>query len=123
MVDAELSDTKETVEYLKDEVGDAVNTVSEVEERVSDLEDDLIKQRNSIYRDMDGDYSDMKDYVKHRIQRHVRHFHAPLKEELIIAADAPVVDADAEHDNVIIMDDTCFLSDDDEDTTTSVSHT
>jgi hypothetical protein len=56
-----------------------------------------------------------------------------LKEELIIAADAaaadaaaadaPVVDADAEHDNVIIMDDTCLLSDADEDTTTSVSHT
>ena len=134
MVDAELSDTKETVEYLKDEVGDAVNTVTELEERVGELEEDLIEQKNSIYRDMDGDYSDMKDYVKRRIQRHVRHSHqrTPSPSNDADAAAAEVAEvaevaAAAEDDNVIIMDDTCLLSDDDDaegiNSTNSVSHT
>jgi len=144
MVDAELSDTKEIVEYLKDEVGDVTNTVGDLEERVGEFAEDLIEQKDTIYREMDGDYSDMKDYVKRRIQRHVRHSHSPVNdtaatastaavEEPIgliisdISADALAADAEAaaEDDNVIIMDDTCFISDDEEGSngTTNIVHT
>jgi archaellum component FlaC len=141
MVDAELSDTKETVEYLKDEVGDVTNTVGDLEERVGEFAEDLIEQKDTIYREMDGDYSDMKDYVKRRIQRHVRHSHSTVNdtastaavEEPIgliisdISADALAADAEAaaEDDNVIIMDDTCFISDDEEGSngTTNIVHT
>jgi chromosome segregation ATPase len=137
MVDAELSDTKETVEFLKDEIGEVTNTVGDLAEEVDglakevdELEDDLVEQKSAIFSEMDGDYYDMKDYVKRRIQRHVHHYHTPSH----AAADAPAaehtdaismivseyseeaVDAEAaaEDDNVIIMDDTCFISDNDE---------
>lgn len=150
MVDAELSDTKETVEYLKDEVGDVVNSVTDLEDKVCDLTEDLVEQKDAIYREMDCDYNDMKDYVKHRIQRHVRHSHhqvtpdqdqvqvqVPVSVETTVAEgtdaismivteyseDAPadattVVTADEtaharveDDDNIIIMDDTCMISD------------
>ena len=141
MVDAELSDTKETVEYLKDDLGDVTNTVGDLDVKVCDLTEDLIEQKETIYREMDGDYSDMKDYVKRRIQRHVRHSHSPLNttaataatavEDPIgliisdISADALAADAEAaaEDDNVIIMDDTCFISDDEEGTSSNIVHT
>ena len=153
MVDAELSDTKETVEFLKDEVGDVTNTVSDLEHTVDEMTYtvgqitiDIVKQKDDIYTEMDCDYYDMKDYVKRRIQRHVRHSHqrtpspataAPTEytdaismivseynedadalETGAISADALAADAEAaaeaaaEADNVIIMDDTCFISDD-----------
>ena len=131
MVDAELSDTKETVEYFKDEIGQMSNTVADFE---ADLED----QKNDIYREMDCDYYDMKDYVKSRIQRHVRHSHKNTPSPVVAAA--AVAEAESEvrgstlmdqipnemfldgygatttndeyDDNVIIMDDTCVISDD-----------
>ena len=147
MVDAELSDTKETVEYLKDEVGQATNTVDELEDKVDDLTEKLVEQKEEIYDEMDQDYYDMKDYVKCRIQRHVRHSHqktpvavadadvptehmgdaialivseysedadALAAVDAAISADALAADAEAalEDENVIIMDDTCFISDD-----------
>ena len=151
MVDAELSDTKETVEYLKDEVGDVANSVADLEDKVCDLTEDLVEQKVDIYCEMDHDYSDMKDYVKHRIQRHVRHSHqvtpVPVPVAVAVAVAVPVettviedmdpismivteysedvVDAttadtttadarDEDEDNIIIMDDTCMISDDDE---------
>ena len=152
IVDAELSDTKETVEYLKDEVGDMVNSVTDLEDKVCDLTADLVDQKADIYSEMDHDYSDMKDYVKRRIQRHVRHSHqgtpAPVQVPVPVpvpvpvettgaeesdaismivneysedAADASTSDAtpavapdaiDEDDDNIIIMDDTCMISDD-----------
>ena len=144
MVDAELSDTKEIVEFLKDEVGEATNTVGDLAEEVDELAkevdelaDDLVEQKSAIFSEMDGDYYDMKDYVKRRIQRHVHHYHTPshaaaepttdaismIVSEYSEAVDAAYVSADAlaadaeaaaEDENVIIMDDTCFISDDDE---------
>ena len=148
MVDAELSDTKEIVEYLKDEVGDVANTVSDLTEKVDevtdtvcDLTDDLIEQKDTIYHEMDCDYDDMKEYVKRRIQRHVRHSHPSPSADVAIDAmetesiamivseysqdatattEAPVVPvpvpvpvpAPTEDDeNVIVMDDTCMISD------------
>lgn len=156
MVDAELSDTKETVEFLKDEIGEVTNTVGDLAEEVDELakevdelEDDLVEQKSAIFSEMDGDYYDMKDYVKRRIQRHVHHYHTPSHaaadapaaehtdaismivseyseeaadaeaadaEAAAVSADALAADAEAaaEDDNVIIMDDTCFISDNDE---------
>jgi len=68
MVDAELSDTKETVEYLKDEVGQNTTDVSNITEDVNEIKD-------YIHRELDRDYYDLKDYVKHWIHRHEKHHH------------------------------------------------
>ena len=70
MVDAELSDTKETVEYLKDEVGQTVTDLSEIAEHVTELKDD-------VYRELDRDYYDLKDYVKHKVTQHKKQHHKP----------------------------------------------
>jgi len=147
MVDAELSDTKEIVEYLKDEVGEVTNTVGDLTEKVGDLtekvdefEDVLVEQKIAIYNEMDSDFDDMKEYVKRRIQRHVRHSHertpspaahvaidnametesiamivSEYSQDATATTEAPVVPvpAPAEDDeNVIVMDDTCMISDD-----------
>jgi chromatin remodeling complex protein RSC6 len=69
MVDAELSDVKETVEFLKDQVGQASNDLYEMKEEIAELNDD-------VYREMDRDYYDLKDYVKHRVHRHNKQKHA-----------------------------------------------
>jgi hypothetical protein len=141
MVDAELSDTKEIVEYLKDEVGHTVNSVTDLEDKVCDLTEDLVEQKTIIYNEMDHDYSDMKDYVKRRIQSHVRHYHqetavvedidpismivteysedAPdaVTADAVTAVAAPTdavtadVTVEDDDDNIIIMDDTCMISD------------
>lgn len=68
MVDAELSDTKETVEYLKDEVGQTVTDVSNITEEVNELNDD-------VYRELDRDYYDLKDYVKRKVNQHKKQHH------------------------------------------------
>jgi HPt (histidine-containing phosphotransfer) domain-containing protein len=142
MVDAELSDTKEIVEYLKDEVGHTVNSVTDLEDKVCDLTEDLVEQKADIYNEMDHDYSDMKDYVKRRIQSHVRHYHqktpvpvpvpVPVETAVVedmdpismivteysedvpahaVTADAPDARVEEDDDNIIIMDDTCMISD------------
>jgi hypothetical protein len=76
MVDAELSDTKETVEFLKDEVGQASNDIY-------DIKEDSREVKETLYREMDRDYRDMKSYVKRSIQRHRKQEHSttPLPEE------------------------------------------
>lgn len=70
MVDAELSDTKEIVEFLKDEVGQSSNDIYELKEDMSELKDD-------VYHELDRDYYDLKDYVRHRIHRHQKQDHTP----------------------------------------------
>lgn len=138
MVDAELSDTKETVEYFKDEIGQISNTVNDLEDTVEEMTytvgeitADLVKQKDDIYNEMDCDYYDMKDYVKRRIQRHVRHSHERTPSPSLAATTAEQSDAIAlivseysedteavaaaapeEDDNVIVMDDTCMIGDD-----------
>lgn len=62
MVDAELSDTKEKIDFLTEEVAQASNDVYDVKERITETTD-------TIYRELDRDYYDLKDYVKRRIQR------------------------------------------------------
>lgn len=76
MVDAELSDTKEVVEFLKDEVGQASNDIY-------DIKEDNREVKETLYREMDRDYRDMKSYVKRSIQRHRKQEHSttPLPEE------------------------------------------
>jgi len=76
MVDAELSDTKEIVEFLKDEVGQASNDIY-------DIKEDSREVKETLYREMDRDYRDMKSYVKRSIQRHRKQEHSttPLPEE------------------------------------------
>jgi chromosome segregation ATPase len=69
MVDAELSDTKETVEYLKDEVAQTTDDITDLTENWNESNDE-------IYREMDRDYYDLKDYVKRRLNSHNKHNHA-----------------------------------------------
>ena len=69
MVDAELSDTKEIVEFLKDEVGQASNDIY-------DIKEDRREVKETLYREMDRDYRDMKSYVKRSIQRHRKQEHS-----------------------------------------------
>lgn len=78
MVDAELSDVKETVEFLKDEVADTGNDVYDIKEDMKDMKD-------GMYREMDRDYYDTKDYIKRKFQRHEKQKHA-----IVTAADAAV---------------------------------
>jgi chromosome segregation ATPase len=75
MVDAELSDTKEVVEFLKDEVGQASNDIY-------DMKEDRREIKETLYREMDRDYRDMKSYVKRSIQKHRKQEHSttPLPE-------------------------------------------
>lgn len=68
MVDAELSDTKEVVEFLKDEVSQASNDIY-------DIKEDRREIKETLYREMDRDYNDMKNYVKRSIHRHRKQEH------------------------------------------------
>jgi hypothetical protein len=69
MVDAELSDTKEVVEFLKDEVAQGSNDIYNIKEDMQEL-------KTGLYREMDRDYQDMKSYVKRSIQRHRKQEHS-----------------------------------------------
>lgn len=121
MVDAELSDTKETVEQLKDEL--------------KELDDD-------VYHELDRDYYDLKDYVKRRISRHERHEYrepALMEEEagdalqmIVDEYDDPIVEyvgpiepnptiqgqpqqeEDANDEHVIIIDGDMVISEDED---------
>jgi hypothetical protein len=81
MVDAELSDVKETVEFLKDEVADSGSDVYDIKEDMTDL-------KEKLYREMDRDYYDMKDYVKRRFHRHEKQKHTVGDADVVAAADA-----------------------------------
>jgi hypothetical protein len=131
MVDAELSDVKETVEFLKDEVADCGNDVYDIKEDMTDMKDE-------VYREMDSDYYDMKDYVKRRFHRHEKQKHAVVvAADVVAAADAlqmivteyeegeaaaPAEPAAApENDeHVIIIDADTLMSDDDDE---EIQHT
>ena len=118
MVDAELSDVKETVDHLTDETGQ--NTTD-----ISDLTEDLNDMKEQMYRELDRDYYDMKDYVKHRINRHEKKSHMKVEvdetellqsQEIVVAAAATAAAAEpvppTEH--IIIIDENTVFSDDDE---------
>jgi hypothetical protein len=77
MVDAELSDVKENVEFLNDEVVETSN-------EVYDMKEEIAKWKDIVYRELDRDYYDLKDYVKRRIHRHEKQEHAAV----VVAAEA-----------------------------------
>jgi chromosome segregation ATPase len=126
-VDAELSDVKETVEFLKDEVADTGNDVY-------DIKEDMTKFKDEVYREMDRDYYDLKDYVKRRFHRHEKQKHAVAAVaavaddalQMIVteyAAAEPTVPAPADPENnehIIIIDADTFMSDDDDE---EIQHT
>ncbi len=137
MVDAELSDTKETVEFLKEEVAQSSNDVYELKEDMVELKDDM-------YREMDRDYYDLKDHVRRRMNRHKKQDHvvvvAPITVTDVVDTTAPDSASDAiqmivneyteqdvaaaaaaeRDDHVIIIDENTVFSDDDEE---EVRHT
>ena len=82
MVDAELSDVKETVEHLTDETGQ--NTTD-----ISDMTEDFKVFKDIMYREMDRTYYDMKDYVRHRINRHEKKSHIKVEVEVEAEAEEP----------------------------------
>ena len=117
MVDAELSDVKETVEHLTDETGQNRTDISDLTEDVKVMKDD-------VYYELDRDYYDMKDYVRHRINRHEKKSHMKVEvdepEQLqsqenaaavaAVAAVAEPVPPPTEH--IIIIDENTVFSDD-----------
>jgi chromosome segregation ATPase len=122
MVDAELSDTKETVDFLKDEVAQTSNDVYDIKE------DALSGLKEDIYHELDRDYYDLKSYVKRTMNRHKREEHDRraenqlqscdiiVEEEPAAAVPVPVPEApETEYNNIIIIDaDDCRISSDDE---------
>jgi hypothetical protein len=125
MVDAELSDTKLTVEYMKDEVGQ--NTTD-----VGDLSVDFTELKEDVYREMDRDYYSLRNHVKRRITRHeVRHHreesgtaqapaHTPAQGDEPTQTDYNIIDCPAQQErhqyeeHVIIIDENTVFSDDED---------
>lgn len=68
MVDAELSDVKETVEHLTDEVGHNTTDIGIITDDIAEVKDDM-------YHELDRDYYDLKDYVKRQMHRHQKKYH------------------------------------------------
>lgn len=122
MVDAELSDVKETVEHLTDEVGQNTTDVSNVGEDLADFKEDM-------YRELDRDYYDLKDHVKRQISRHEkkyqhRHDAPPAVVDAqntdavqMIAneyAEEPENPQPNDDEHVIVIDENMFRSDDED---------
>lgn len=112
MVDAELSDVKETVEHLTDETGQNTTDISDLFEDVNDMKEDM-------YRELDRDYYDLKDYVKRRINRHEKKSHIKVDvevEEQQIQENTPESESQSESqqptEHVIIIDENTVFSDD-----------
>ena len=123
MVDAELSDVKETVEHLTDEVGQNTTDVSNVGEDLADFKEDM-------YRELDRDYYDLKDHVKRQMSRHEkkyqhRHDAPPAVVDAqntdavqMIAneyAEEPENPQPNDDEHVIVIDENMFRSDDEDD--------
>ena len=148
MVDAELSDTNEIVEFLKEEVAQSSNDVYE-------LKEDMVELRDDVYHEMDRDYYDLKDHVRRRMNRHKKQDHvvvvAPItvtdtvadtaalaaapdsapdaiqmivneytEQDVTAAAAAAAEEAAERDDHVIIIDENTVFSDDEEE---EVRHT
>ena len=122
MVDAELSDVKETVEHLTDEVGQNTTDVSNVGEDLADFKEDM-------YRELDRDYYDLKDHVKRQMSRHEkkyqhRHDAPPAVVDAqntdavqMIAneyAEEPENPQPNDDEHVIVIDENMFRSDDED---------
>ena len=126
MVDAELSDVKETLEFNLNEVGQGSNDVYDIKEELAEWKDD-------VYREMDRDYYDLKDYVKRRMHRHEKQKHAAVAAvanananavtdalqmivtEYAAEPDVHVPAPEPENDeHIIIIDADMLMSDDDE---------
>jgi archaellum component FlaC len=122
MVDAELSDVKETVEHLTDEVGQNTTDVSNVGEDLADFKEDM-------YRELDRDYYDLKDHVKRQISRHEKKYQHDAPPAVVDAQNTDAVQIIAneyaeepenpqpnDDEHVIVIDENTFRSDgDDED--------
>ena len=118
MVDAELSDVKETVEQLTDEVGQHTTDISNVQVELDDLKKD-------VYYELDRDYYDLKDYVKRTNRRHEKKYHPRSQddEEQTTNAVQLIAEEYAEQEEqqqprqneiFIIIDENTVVSEDDE---------
>jgi hypothetical protein len=140
MVDAELSDTKETVDFLKEEVAQSSNDNYDIKEEMVTLKED-------VYHELDRDYYDLKDLMKRRFKQHKKQDHkvtAIVSDEPIDGIqmivneysdaanlDGPVMkDEEAQaqaqalrNENVIIIDQDTMMSDDDDDDQIIVTYT
>lgn len=82
MVDAELSDTNEIVEFLKEEVAQSSNDVYE-------LKEDMVELKDDVYREMDRDYYDLKDHVRRRMNRHKKQDHVVVVAPITVTDTTP----------------------------------
>jgi hypothetical protein len=79
---------------LKDEVGQASNDIY-------DMKEDRREIKETLYREMDRDYRDMKSYVKRSIQKHRKQEQQQPQPEQNTASDAiqMIVNEYDNHDN------------------------
>lgn len=120
MVDAELSDVKETVEHLTDELGQNTTDVSNVQVELDDLKKD-------VYYELDRDYYDLKDYVKRTNRRHEKKYHSQdddhqttnavqlIAEEYAEQEQPPEQQQERQNEIFIIIDENTIVSEDEND--------
>jgi hypothetical protein len=77
--------------------------------------------KDNMYREMDRNYYDMKDYVRHRINRHEKKSHMKVEvdetellqsQENVVAAVAAVAEPVPPTEHIIIIDENTVFSDD-----------
>ena len=89
-VDCELSEVKENLDFVKEDIA-SLNI---------EIEDQKESLRGDIYADMDADYYDLKKYVYSKFKKHMKHEHSEVKE----ASDAAAAAAEAGADDVKVVD-------------------
>lgn len=125
MVD-ELNNTREMCDTLKQSIRMVDDELSNTKEKVFAMKDD-------IYHELDRDYYDLKDYVKHKVHHHEKHHHLHRQQpppngggdnennhnnesrtsvEEDAQAQAPAPEVDEEH--IVIDQHTIIVSDDEQ---------
>jgi hypothetical protein len=124
LVDMELSDVKEILDFAKEDIASLA----------LDLEDQKDEIKETIYSEMDADYNNLKKYIRNKMRNHLRDEHPEEEEDedevsgdaLTEKQDEQKAEAESESpavaevpvdndDMVIVMDDeNCRISDDDE---------
>ena len=110
----EMNQLRDTCQTLKQSIGMVDDELSYTKEKFDTLKDD-------VYHELDRDYYDLKNYVKHRVNHHNKNYHKPQAQEnvvttLLIDENAVQATNDEEpienDDNVVIIDENMVIIED-----------
>jgi len=94
-VDCELSEIKETIDFVKEDIASLTIEIEDQKESI----------RGDIYADMDADYHDLKKYIYNKFKKHMKNEHSEVKES--DAASAAAAEADgAKNEDEQVVDNT-----------------